>query len=651
MPRGAAPLGHDDRARLKRLHHPKPPVPVDPDTFADMAPPPPPFNARLQRLHAELSPITSGELASYIPELSRADPNSFGLAITTVDGDSLSAGEAQQEFSIQSVSKPFVYAMALLDKGEDFVLEHVGIEPTGDPFNAVTLSESTGKPLNPMVNAGAIVTSSLVAGASPGDRIDRIVSGLSQFAGRRLAIDPAVQQSETRTSDRNRAISYLMRGAGSLELEVEDALTGYIAQCSVLITTTDLAVMAATLADGGRNPITDEQVIPPELITHVLTIMATCGMYDGAGEWMYRVGLPAKSGVSGAIMSVLPNQVGLAAWSPPLDSHGNSVRGVLAMEKLSDDLDLHVFYPTGPPQSPIRRITTSQVLRARTGRTIREQAVLDEHGSAIRIVQLRGAITLLAAQSVVRALSDAEHEEETWWLVLDDSQVAYFHPGAQKLVGEALQALADSGVSVRIVERAADGSDTHHQRSTAWQYPTLTDTDIALQEAEDELIARHSGAAAIPETAVPLTECQVLEDLTAQELAVVEPHLAALSFSTGEVIKAAGAEMDGASWVLAGEVDMLIPVAGVQESTRLRGIGPGGSFGEISLVQGGFELGRVVATQPTRLVHLPLSAWEQIGAREPAVAQRLLEAVARVLAARQYRLMELLVSMAETRTG
>ena len=617
-----------------------------PDTVTGMPQTLPPFSTRLERLHAELSPIRSGEVASYIPELSHADPNSFGLAITTVDGDCHSAGAAQPVFSIQSVSKPFVYAMALMDRGEEFVLSRVGIEPTGDPFNAVTLSEATGRPLNPMVNAGAIVTSTLVEGNGPDERIERVVTGLSQFAGRSLAIDPQVQQSETATSDRNRAISYLMRGAGSLELDVEDALTAYIAQCSVLISTGDLAVMAATLAGGGRNPLTGKQVVPPELITHVLTIMATCGMYDGAGEWMYRVGLPAKSGVSGAIMSVLPNQLGLAAWSPPLDTHGNSVRGVLAMENLSDDLDLHVFYPTGPPQSPIRRITTSQVLRARTGRTIREQALLDEHGGAIRIVELQGAITLLAAQEVVQALSDAEQEDRTWWLVLDESQIAYFHPGAHKLVGEALQTLADSGVSIRIV---TGSSYRNRRQEAAWRQPTLTDRDIALQQVEDELISQHAGGTTDVETAVPLTQCQVLEWLSPEHLRVIEPYLVEHDYLAGDVIKQTDAEADGIFWVISGEVDMLIPVGGLQDSARFRGIGPGGSYGEISLVDLGFEGGRVVATKATTLVHLPLAAWEQISETAPDVAQSLLGAVARVLASRQHRLMELLVSMAEAR--
>jgi glutaminase len=602
-----------------------------------------PFTHRLQKLHAELGPIDSGELAGYIPELRRADPASFGLAITTVTGEHHAAGATRTDFSIQSVSKPFVYAMALMDLGEEEVLTNVGIEPTGDPFNAVTLSEQTGRPLNPMVNAGAIVTSSLVKGDNAEERTARILSGLGQFAGRELTIDRQVESSENATSDRNRAISYLMRGAGSLHLDVEDALSSYIAQCSVLITASDLAVMAATLAGGGRNPVTDQQVVPPELITRVLTIMSTCGMYDGAGEWMYRVGLPAKSGVSGAIMSVLPNQLGLAAWSPPLDMHGNSVRGVLAMENLSRDLDLHVYFPTGPPQSPIRRITTSQVLRARTGRTVREQKLLTEHGSAARIVELQGAITLVAAQDIVHALRDAEHEDDTGWLVLDHRQVAYIHPGALKLLDEALKTLADSGVSIQIVQSARKGA---RRDEAHWHHQVLTNQDLALQQVEDAIIAQYSGASPDPDVTVPLTECQILAGLSPNQLAKVQRHLVLSSHPPGSIVKEADVKADGVFWILSGEVDLLITVAGLANSTRLRGIGPGGSFGELVMVDRSFERGLVVATQPTRLVQLSLASWNELTKTESEIVNTMLRALAVVLADRQRRLLELLESMA-----
>ncbi len=604
-----------------------------------------PIESRLHQLHEQLAGQGSGELASYIPQLSAANPDWFGLATTTVDGKAYCAGNSGLEFSIQSVSKPFVYAMALVDRGEDYVLDHVGIEPTGDPFNAVTLSAASGKPLNPMVNAGAIVTSTLVEGKDHRARAERIRDGLSRFAGRELSIDENVARSERDTSDRNRAISYLMKGAGSLEIDVEDALSCYIAQCSVLINAVDLSVMAATLASGGRNPLSNEQVVPPELISPVLTIMSTCGMYDGAGEWMYRVGLPAKSGVSGAIMAVLPNQLGIAAWSPPLDRHGNSVRGVKAMELLSDDLDLHVYFPTGASQSPIRRVTSSQVVRARTGRTPREQEILSTHGNQLRIVELQGSISLLGAQEVVEGIADTSTSESAGWLVLDVRQVAEFHPGALKIVNEALVALVESGVEVAVVETQHAGGRRSPQ---SWRVRMDRDRDLVLQRFEDELILAECGAMPTPGVLVELGECQILATLTSEQLAVVAGLLSFADHSQGEVLVASGDRPTGISWLLSGEVDLLVPVESLIDSTRLRGIGPGAVFGELTMVNDGFDRASAVTTQPTRIAFLSTHRWDQLELDEPDLASAMLRGLAELLAGRQRRMLELLESMAET---
>lgn len=602
-----------------------------------------PIENRLHQLHVQLADVTSGKLADYIPQLSQADPRWFGLATTTAEGEVYCAGDSGLEFSIQSVSKPFVYAMALMDRGEDYVLDHVGIEPTGDPFNAVTLSSSSGKPLNPMVNAGAIVTSTMVTGADHRERTERILEGLSRFAGRDLTIDQSVAKSEFDTSDRNRAISYLMRGAGSLSIDVEDALSTYIAQCSVLINVKDLSIMAATLAAGGRNPITTEQVVPPELIAQVLTIMTTCGMYDGAGEWMYRVGLPAKSGVSGAIMAVLPNQLGLATWSPPLDERGNSVRGEKAMGLLSDDLDLHVFFPTGTPQSPIRRVTTTQVLRARTGRNPAEQLVLNESGEQIRIVELHGSIGLLGAQQVVECVSNAG--DGTRWLLIDARQVADLHPGALKIINEAFVELVARGTSVEVVESQRGGI----QRTTNdWRVPMNRDRDLVLERFENELIMEEMGVKPHQGIAVSLNECQILNQLSSAELAAIAPLLVQSNEPAGTVLVAPGTKPSGIFWILSGEVDLLVPVTGLTESTRLRGIGPGAVFGELTMVERAYDRGSAVTTQASVIAKLDASMWDHITADQPGLRSSMLCGLAELLAIRQRRLLELLDSLAET---
>ena len=269
-------------------------------------PPPPtaaawrdPIVRALEEIREELAAVPGGEVATYIPQLSAADPSWFGLALTSLEGHCYAAGDADVAFTVQSVSKPFVLALALRDLGPEAVADRVGAEPSGEAFNAISLEPGSGRPENPMVNAGAIVTSSLVPATGPEERFERIRACLSAFAGRALEVDDAVFASERATGDRNRALAYLMRNAGSLTGDIDDVLDVYFRQCSLLVTAADLATMAATLANGGVNPVTGEEVVDRSVTAHVLTVMATCGMYDYAGEWLLRVGLPAKSGVSG----------------------------------------------------------------------------------------------------------------------------------------------------------------------------------------------------------------------------------------------------------------------------------------------------------------------------------------------------------------
>jgi glutaminase len=240
------------------------------------------------------------------------------------------------------VSKPFVFGMALEERGREAVMSHVGVEPSGNAFNAIAVDD-TNRPFNPMVNAGAIVTTGLIARTDPSHALERVVDVFSAFAGRQLSVDESVYRSESATGDRNRALGFLMKSFGVLDGDVETAVDLYFKQCSLLVTARDLAVMAATLANRGMNPITGTRAIDEEYVENVLSVMSTCGMYDYAGEWGYRVGLTAKSGVAGAVVAVLPGQFGIGVFSPPLDAKGNSVRGILACRDLANELGLHAF--------------------------------------------------------------------------------------------------------------------------------------------------------------------------------------------------------------------------------------------------------------------------------------------------------------------
>jgi glutaminase len=302
-----------------------------------------PLRAFLRDLHARYQPLREGAVADYIPELTKANPEWFGICAVTAGGQVIEVGDSEQLFTIQSVSKPFVYGLILADYGRDFVLGKIGVEPSGDAFNAIELEERTKRPYNPMVNAGAIAAASLVKGDGPAERLNHILAMMRRFTGRPVDVDMSVFTSERATGHRNRAIAHLMLNFGMMDERLEEGLDLYFKQCSILVTCRDLAVMAATLANHGINPITNERALPVEYVRDVLSVMYTCGMYDYSGEWAYRVGLPAKSGVGGGILAVVPGQAGIGVFSPLLDARGNSVRGIRVCEELAQKFGLHVF--------------------------------------------------------------------------------------------------------------------------------------------------------------------------------------------------------------------------------------------------------------------------------------------------------------------
>ena len=302
-----------------------------------------PLRDTLGQLHARLASNRSGTVANYIPELGKASPDWFAICVVGIDGQVVEVGDYQQLFSIQSISKPFVFGMALEDHGREEVLAKVSVEPTGEAFNSIVLDEATNRPFNPMVNAGAIATADLIDGKDFSDRISRMQAMFARYIGRPVHFDNSIFMSERTTGHRNRAIGHLMLNFGMVRDRVDQTLELYFQQCSLMVNCHDLAVMGATLANGGVNPFTKERALKAEYVKDLLGIMLSCGMYDYAGEWAYRVGLPAKSGVGGGIVAVVPGKFGIGIFSPPLDAKGNSVRGVLACRELSQRFGLHAF--------------------------------------------------------------------------------------------------------------------------------------------------------------------------------------------------------------------------------------------------------------------------------------------------------------------
>ena len=307
-------------------------------------------SAALERAWHLFKDNTEGRNAQVYPALARVPSNLFGLCIVGVSGRVHAAGNADHEFSIMSVSKPFVFALICQSLGAAAAREKIGVNSTGLPFNALAAIErgNDGR-TNPMVNPGAIATTSLAPGSTPAERWAFIHQGLSAFAGRPLALDEEIYACASETNHRNQAIGRLLQSYNRIYLDPAEALDLYTRQCSLSVTATDLAVMGATLADGGVNPLTRQQVIGADSCRYALAVMATAGLYENSGDWLYDVGLPGKSGIGGGIVTVSPGKGGLGSFAPPLDPAGNSVKGQRAAEYLAAELGLNLFISKPEP--------------------------------------------------------------------------------------------------------------------------------------------------------------------------------------------------------------------------------------------------------------------------------------------------------------
>ena len=309
----------------------------------------------LNSLHERYRDLDEGRLASYIPELANADPAAFAICVVDIRGNAYHVGDHDRQFTIQSVSKPFAHALALRDRGRDYVMQRVGVEPTGDAFDSIIRLDASNRPHNPMNNAGAIAVTGMIGQGEPAHRLEQILGLYSRALGKRPSVDMTVFTSEKIHGHRNRAIAHLMTNFGLLDRPVDEILELYFQQCSILVDARDLAVLAATLANAGVSPITGDRVVEEPYVRDVLTVMDTCGMYNYAGEWAYAVGLPAKSGVSGGIIAILPGELGIGVYSPNVDERGNSVRGIRVCEDLSRNAGMHLLEPRRAPGAVLER--------------------------------------------------------------------------------------------------------------------------------------------------------------------------------------------------------------------------------------------------------------------------------------------------------
>ncbi|MCF6378718.1 glutaminase A [Nocardioides KLBMP 9356] len=550
-----------------------------------------PVETYLRRVHRTFSGLKDGAVADYIPPLAAADPEPFGICVVTVDGQVYAVGDSDAPFTIQSISKPFTYALALADRGLPEVRRRIGVEPSGDAFNSISL-DSAGRPRNPMINAGAIAAAGLVDGGESGDPAERLVESLGVWAGRRLEVDEEVFAAEQETGHRNRAIGHMLRAVGSLDGDPERALDVYFRACSVEVTCRDLAVMAATLAGRGLNPLTGARAVPDALVTQVLSVMTTCGMYDAAGEWLVNVGIPAKSGVGGGVIGVMPGQLGVAVFSPRLDAVGNSVRGVAVFNQLARDLRLH-FVNTGRTQRAAIRVRLLSETPSARQRPAEQRGDLAAASERCIVVEAGGDLLFAGAEAVSReALAPGRR-----LVLLDLHRAQTIDAAAAQVLAELARQLSRSGGELVV-------AGAHDVTAAAIGARLFHDPDAAREWCEDKLLGKEHAPVVLGPGDHPLVG-GLPQPLREELEGITRVH----DFVPDEQLVEAGTPAQRVHLLLAGDVVVSVPTAGGARR-RLASIGPGATFGESALALGGVHTADVHGATAGRCLVLDVAALE-----------------------------------------
>ena len=587
-----------------------------------------PILGSLAEIHAKYQHDFSGTVATYIPELAKVDPKLFGIALVTADGQSYETGDAKHLFSIQSISKPFVYGIALEDHGLDYVLRKVGVEPTGEAFNSIVFDERRNRPFNPMVNAGAIATTALIKGSGHDQRLARLLGKFGDLAGRPLDIDHAVYISERTTGHRNRAIGYLELNFGMIDEPINEHLELYFEQCSILVSARDLAVMAATLANNGVNPLTGKRALDERYVKNVLSIMHSCGMYDYAGEWSYRIGLPAKSGVGGGIIAVLPGQFGIGTFSAPLDEQGNSCRGIQVCEELSECFKLHMFKTRFAARVVVRRSYRGVTVRSKRRRGSAEESILNRTGSMICVYELQGSLFFGTMEQVLRQVT-AELDSFTY-LILDLKRVLQIDDCTHALLAQTADMLKLRGKTLLLAHLA-------EHRAERDQPGSITDTDSALEWCENQLLQQEQPELLRERSQVPLAAMEILAGFDHREITLIESIAAETRYPSGATIIREGDIADSLYLLAAGRVSICLRSKNGARRQRLSTLTPGLAFGDLALLDGGTRSADVIADEPTLCYALPIAKLRTLATSHPEIQNKLISNIGRELSARLRR--------------
>jgi glutaminase len=592
-----------------------------------------PIQTYLAELHGRLAAVHDGAVATYIPELAKADPLAFGICLVTMDGVAYAAGDVDRPFTIQSISKPFVYAAALADRGREFVTQKVGVEASGDAFNSISLDPRTGAPLNPMINAGAIAVTSLVAGDTTEAQWQRIQSTVSAFVGHEVGVDESVYRSESETGFRNRAIAWMLKNFGIVDGDPMASLENYFRQCAILVNCRDLAYMAATLANGGVHPLTGTTALPAEHVERVLSVMATCGMYDYAGNWLYEVGMPAKSGVSGGILAVVPGRFGIGIYSPRLDAKGNSVRGIAACKGLSRDFGLHGFTRAAHPAMALGRVYTGAEAPSRRQPAENMRAHLAVHAKRIKYLCLHGYLAVDGVEYVIRRMRDMVPDADSF--ILDMHEVSGISPSAARLLTHARLGFEADGLAVvcsRIRDRRAIMGELRRvTRRDDRGFLVFEDNDLAVEWCENRLTQEL--LATSPATA-SFADSRLLRGVPAHLLQQLEALATVRVYPQGEQILRSGQEGDGRVFFIeAGEVSILVPLSNGTHQ-RIATMGPGMEFGEMALLGQTTRSASVHADTDVRCRVVEIAAFGRLAETAPQVRIIVLENLAKDMASK-----------------
>jgi glutaminase len=551
--------------------------------------PPFPVQQYLEEVYGRFLPLTAGNVASYIPELANADPARFGICIAAVDGHVYEVGDTRHCFTIQSISKAITYGLALEDNGIDAVLRKVDVEPSGEAFNSISLHPVSGRPRNPMINAGAIATCGMIEGENLAARWERLMRVFARYIGREPVVDERVFRSERETGHRNRALAHLMYGFGILEERPEDVLDLYFRQCSIDVTCRDLALIGACLANAGVNPVTGEAALHRDYVPRVLSVMSSCGMYDASGAWLFKVGMPAKSGVGGGIVAVLPGQIGIGVYSPALDDQGNSVRGVAVCEAISRDFNLHLFKPIRTTSSAVIRTSyCANEIGSRRARGDADAALLSQRGAAIRVYQLQGELVFGSTESLLRELTASIAGAD--YFVIDFKHVSYTSSAAAALFATFIRQLRAADKVALITETRGKAQFVALLRELCGAGGEgylfdFQDSDHAIEWCEDRILERFGAGKAhhLEATCEDLATHRLTAGLSASQADRLRRAARRIDFAAGSVIVSMGNEAGSIFLIVAGEVEVYLEVNGSFEK-RLTTLGPGMSFGEMAMV-------------------------------------------------------------------